>query len=161
MKTLMLARKLNIHTAGCCSGHDFETYGPQINFIIAQGKENPNTRMMDALYMWMNSNLSQNISRCVWFNCEKQTIDNGERNPIIHPISVLKEMIDESHSLEEFDGKMGELFPIRTISSQDMNKTTDNIVNNGLKESSFKSFLTGVLQKLGLKSKDEHGDKEQ
>ena len=39
-----------------------------------------------------------------------------------------------------------------------MNKTTDNIVNNGLKESSFKSFLMGVLQKLGLKSKDEHGD---
>ena len=221
MKTLMLARKLNIKTAGCCSGHNFETYGPQINFIIdnqesakiigrllalkiqnkenvdegiytsddstrvsimskkdgydeeffkvmneqlesiAQGKENPNTRMMDALYMWMNSNLYRNISRCVWFNCEKQTIDNGERNPIIHPISVLKEMIDESHSLEEFDGKMGELFPIRTISSQEMKQTTDNIVSKGLKESSFKSFLTGLLQKLGLKSKDEHDDIEQ
>lgn len=218
MKTLMLARKLNIHTAGCCSGHDFATYSPQINFIIdnqesakiigrllalkiqnkenvdggiytsddstrvsimsnkdgydeeffkvmneqlesiAKGKENPNTRMMDALYMWMNSNLFRNIHRCVWFNCKEQTIDNGETSPIIYPISVLGETIDESHSLEEFDGKMGELFPIRTISSQEMKQTTENVVNNGLKESSFKRFLTGVLQKLGLKSKDEHGD---
>ena len=218
-KTLMLARKLNIQTKGCCAGHNFKNNSPQITFLInneeskeiiskllalkmqhkgdiigaiflntnqevaaslftskygyneeffkemneeiesfIQGKENPNTKVIDTILGWLKNNYDDENQ--IEFFSEKQLFSKDDTYFPTYPISTLEEMVDESHSIDEFDGKMRELFKSRIISIQELKQTTKNILKKGLSFSSFKNFLGGLLKKIGLISKDEHNDGE-
>ena len=83
---------------------------------------------------------------------------NGDERS--YPISVLNEMLDESHLLDEIDERMISLFDVRNISGQEMKQTTEKTINEGLSFSSFKRFFIELMQKIGLMSKDEHNGNE-
>ena len=102
----------------------FKELNEEIESIV-QGKENSDTTTMDKIIEWLK--IDSNSQKEVVFDSERQSFSNWDRPSPFYPISVLEEMLDESHSLEEFDERMISLFDVRTISGQEMKQTTKTV----------------------------------